>query len=81
MKMTAYGDLGSNGILNFGSPNVGSTHIGVGNVFTLRLVGHDIASRIASRQTLWIPTIETRGFFQTMSFTAMSLYLVEAASF
>jgi hypothetical protein len=62
MKMTAYGDLGSNGILNLGSLNVGSMHIGVGNVFTLWLVGHDSASRIASRQMLWIPTIENQDF-------------------
>lgn len=74
-------DLGeqrhSNSILKLtlGSPNVGST-LGVNNVF-IKAVGHDF-TRIASRETLWIPTIEIRDF-QTMhephceKFTAKSL--------
>jgi hypothetical protein len=63
MEMTAFGTWGSNGIqtafLSLGSPDVGSM-LGVDNVF-IKAVGHDF-TRIASRQTLWIPTIETRDF-------------------
>jgi hypothetical protein len=72
---------GSKGIqgafLTLGQPNVGSVHMGMDNVFIVA-VGHDLASRIDSRQTLWIPTIETRDF-QAMhelyhpEFTAKSL--------
>ena len=61
MKMTAYGIWGATAFLTW-ITNVGSMHMGVDNVFSLGLVGHDIASRIASRKTLWIPTIETRDF-------------------